>query len=496
MQATRRALMLGSAAAAGLSACASPTPPVTARPSAPSDALGDLDATGVAARIRAGEITAREAVEAAAARAERLEPQINAIVTPTYAQARLAASAPVRGPFAGAPTLIKDLSPQRGVTCAFGSRAYAEYIPEQSSAHVLALEAAGLISIGKSATPEFGLDATTEPLLSGPTRNPWDLARSAGGSSGGAAAAVAAGVVPIAHASDGGGSIRIPAACCGLFGFKPSRGRTAKEPSAAPVDLSVEGCVSRSVRDSAAWIAATAVTDQGLGPMPLITGPSERRLTVAIALNDLLGRPPQPEVAAAVQAAADLLQTLGHRVAVAPALGGGEAFAQAFQLYWASGAAQAVEEVRQARPGEPLDALLEPFTLALAEEAARAAPGAIDQAIATLQQFEVAYAQLFTQMDVLLTPVLASPPVPIGTLAPTRPYPELQEALLDYVAYTPLQNVAGAPAMSMPLGTSRGGLPIGVQFASYFGEDAALFALAYELEQAAPWADRRPIVHA
>lgn len=459
--------------------------------SPPDDVLGQLDGVGLAARIRTGEIRAGEVLEAAIARAQRLEPMINSLVTETFDGARAQSRAVPQGPFAGIPTLIKDLTPQRGVRCTYGSRAFAANIAEMQSPYVDAIFGAGFVSIGRSATPEFGLDATTEPLENGPTRNPWDLNFSSGGSSGGAAAAVAAGIVPIAHATDGGGSIRIPASCCGVFGLKPSRGRTT--PGAdREIDLSVQSCISRSVRDSAGWLAATQIRGGALRPLDFITGPSQRRLRVGLTLPDMLGRAPHADVAGAIENAALLLQGLGHRVEIAMPTPNGERVAQAFSLLWALGAAEEAQAVQMAQPGARLEDLLEPFTLGLAEQARNAPKGAIGAAIEVLIGCKRGYASLFANCDVLLSPVLATPPLPIGTLAPTQPFAKLQAALHEYVAYTPLQNIAGAPAMSVPLGWSKAGLPIGVHFAAQVGEEAMLLALAYELEQAQPWADMRP----
>ncbi|MBC7769398.1 MAG: 6-aminohexanoate hydrolase, partial [Phycisphaerales bacterium] len=243
---SRRAMLAVTATAAALAACQ--TAPAAHTDAASSDALGDLDATGVAARIRSGKITAHDVLEAAIARSARVNGQLNFIASPLHEYGRARAATRLGGPFAGVPTLIKDLMPMVGQPTMYGSRAFARFVPQEQPPYMDALLAAGLVPFGKSTTPEFGLTATTETLLGGDTRNPWDVTRSSGGSSGGAAVAVAARVVPIAHASDGGGSIRIPASCNGLFGLKPSRGRSVLggRPDNG-VDISVNGCVSRSV---------------------------------------------------------------------------------------------------------------------------------------------------------------------------------------------------------------------------------------------------------
>lgn len=490
---SRRALLAG-AAVAGVAACASDE--VGPPPTAPVDVLSDLDAVGVSALIRAGEITAREAAEASILRAERFQPRLNFIVTPCFDRALETASRPRPGPFTGVPTLVKDLTPLAGVRCAFGSRAYAEFVPTASSPYVDALLAAGLNPIGKSTTPEFGLTATTEPLLGGATRNPWNVDHSSGGSSGGAASAVAAGVTPVAHASDGGGSIRIPASCCGLVGLKPSRGRHVPiDGPPAPVELSSHGCVSRSVRDTAAWIAATEAG--ALAPMGLVMGPSQRRLRIAFHTSDLSrDRAPDPEVRAAIEDVARLCESLGHRVVEGTLPLDAARLEEAFTLYWAAGAAQSAHEATTANPGRPAQDLLEPLTLQLADLWRRQPQGTFERIVAELRGLEAAYAAGFASVDVYLSPVLARPAPRIGDLSPTLPFDVGFARVQEYAVYTPLYNAAGAPAISLPLAWSRNGLPIGAHFAAAVGDDKTLLELAYELELARPWANRTPPVWA
>lgn len=492
-QGVSRRGVLAATAAVSVWSCAS-------APMAPSaDALGSDDAVGLAARIRAGEITAREAVEAAIARAERIEPQINFMATPAFERARERAAAAPQGPLGGVPTLIKDLMPLAGVKTMYGSRAYADNVSDRQPPYVDALLAAGLVPIGKSTTPEFGYTATTEPLLTGATRNPWNPAHSSGGSSGGSGAAVAAGVVPIADASDGGGSIRIPASCNGLVGLKPSRRRhlvASLGEEAPPVEISVVGCLSRSVRDTAAWLALTERTggNREYPPVGLVGGPNTRRLRIGVAIPDFLGREPDPQVRAAIEAAAELCRGLRHDVrAFAPQFDG-EGFTRAFTLYWASGAAQTNAAIREQFPNRAIEDMVEPLSLAL-EETYRTAPeGAIESAIEFLRGVEPRYESWFADMDVMLTPVLAKPPVRLGEFAPTNP--QAFQRIGEYVAYTPLQNAAGAPAISLPLGWSADGLPIGAHFSARRGDERTLLELAYELEEAAPWRDRHPPIWA
>jgi amidase len=465
-----------------------------------SDALGDHDATGVAAAISAGDITAAEALDAAIARSERVNAELNFIATPLYDYGRSLAAETRSGPFAGVPTLIKDLMPIAGYLTKYGSRAFAENVSDQQPPYMDALLAAGVVPFGKSTTPEFGLTATTEPLLGGATKNPWDVSRSSGGSSGGAAVAVAARVVPIAHASDGGGSIRIPASCNGLFGLKPSRGFTVS--TGGPdrgLEISVNGCVSRSVRDTAAWLRATQATGEGaaFAPLEAVTGPNTQRLRIALDIPNALGNEPDAEVRAAVEAAAELCRSLGHTVSEGRPQIDGRQFSDDFILLWAFGAAEVLDLVRsQAGADAPLDQLLEPLTLDLAQHAQQQGLPALEAAIGRLRAVEAAYAAFFaSSADVYLTPVLAKPPVALGTIDGGKGM-AVFSTLSDYVGYTPLQNVAGAPAMSVPLAMSAGGLPIGIHFSSAKGQEKRLLELAYELEQAQPWADRKPGVNA
>jgi amidase len=494
MQLSRRGLMANAVALGAL------TTATACNRAAPADALDDLDATGVAAAIRNGDITAAEALEAAIARSERVNGELNFIASPLYEYGRARAAETLSGPFAGVPTLIKDLMPMTGQPTKYGSRAFANNIADQQPPYMDALLAAGLVPFGKSTTPEFGLTATTETLLGGATKNPWDVTRSSGGSSGGAAVAVAARVVPIAHASDGGGSIRIPSSCNGLVGLKPSRGRSVPQGRAdSGIDISVSGCVSRSVRDTAAWLAATEASGEGaaFAPVGVVTAPNTQRLRIALDIPNALGREPDAEVRAAVEATAELCRSLGHTVSEGRPQLDGPQFTADFILLWAAGAQEVVQLVQaQASPDAPLDQLLEPLTLGLAEHSRTQGPAALQAAIGRLRAVEAAYAAFFENgADVYLTPVLAKPPIELGVIDGAKGMAAF-ETLSDYVGYTPLQNVAGAPAMSLPLAWSSAGLPIGLHFSAAKGQEKRLLELAYELEQAQPWADRKPGVNA
>ena len=495
---SRRALMANAAALTGLLAACKSRPAPDA-PAAASDVLGDLDATGVAGRIRTGQITAHEALEAAIARCERLNPELNFMASWLYDYARARAATRLAGPFAGVPTLIKDLMPMVGQPTKYGSRAFAGFVADSQPPYCDALLAAGLVPFGKSTTPEFGLTATTEPVLGGATKNPWDTSRSCGGSSGGAAVAVAARVAPIAHASDGGGSIRIPASCNGVFGLKPSRGRSVAGGRPDPgIDISVNGCVSRSVRDTATWLAVTEQTGEGavFPRVGMVRGPSTRRLRIALDIPNALNHEPDPAVRTAIESVAELCRGLGHHVREARPAVDGVQFNADFILLWAGGAAEVAALVESQAPrGVPLDQLLEPLTIELAAHARARGPEALAAAIARLNRVEAAYAEFFRDVDVYLTPVLAKPPLRLGEIPGTAGMAAFA-TLSDYVGYTPLQNIAGAPAMSVPLAWSPDGLPIGAHFSAPKGQERRLLELAYELEQARPWASRRPLVNA
>ncbi|KAF0184616.1 MAG: amidase [Alphaproteobacteria bacterium] len=496
MDISRRRLMEGAAAVgmtAALAACA------PEKPAPRGDVLGNLDAVGVAEKIRNKEFTPLEAVESAIARAEKIQPQLNFMVTDMFAHAREAAAKPQTGMFAGVPTLIKDLNDVTGFPTKFGSRAFAGAPPATAQTpYTNSIMASGVVPIGKSTTPEFGFTATTEPLLTGATLNPWNTKHSSGGSSGGSAAAVAAGVVPIAHASDGGGSIRIPASCCGLVGLKPSRGRhITDERDQGPVPISVNGCVSHSVRDTVAWLYSTQRTgdDKVFEPVGMIAGASARKLRIGVQIKTFLGKDPDTEVAGEIAKVAATLKQLGHDVREFKAPIDGAAFSDAFTLYWAGMALDIREQVKAKAPGVALEELLEPLSLGLADLAEKAGPAGMARAVATLQRTQRKYEGMFPGIDVLLTPVLAKPPALIGEYAPTLPFEKFL-TIQDYVAYTPLINAVGAPAISLPLGMSSTGLPLGAHFAAKGGDEQTLIELAYQLEQALPWSGRKPGVHA
>ncbi len=486
---TKRSVLEGGGAASLLamaSACARPDQKA-------SNDLAALDAVETAARIRSGELSAAEAVDAAIARAERIDRKINAIAFNTFDRAREAAGA-ARGPWAGVPTFIKDLDDIVGVPSGFGSRAFPGYKGKAQTPLIEAYLALGVVSLGKSATPEFGLTATTEPLSTGAARNPWNTEHSTGGSSGGAAALVAAGVVPVAHASDDGGSIRIPASCCGNVGLKVSRDRypPARPELAGPVTIAVHGVQSRTVRDTAAVIAAMEAPPaaSGLPPVGLVTGKNDRRLRIGLFTAGVDGLPVDPEIVELTRKVAALCENLGHEVdEVLPSFAPG--LSDAFLLYWAKNAEVAVAKWEEATGLKRNGLAFEPFTLGLigSYEGRR---GELDAAIARLQAAPAEFDRMFERADILLSPVVAAPPPPIGYLDSKLPYEEHLKRVVGYAQFTGLYNIVGAPAISLPLSTSSAGLPIGAMFGARAGDERALLELAYELEEAAPWSGRRP----
>lgn len=460
-----------------------------------SNDLAELDAVETAARIKSGELSAVEVVEAAIERSERINKKINAVVTETYDAARDAA-AKASGAMAGVPIFIKDLYDVTGVPTKFGSRAFPGYLGGEQLPFVTEFLNLGVISLGKSATPEFGLTATTESIATGQTRNPWSLDHSTGGSSGGAGALVASGVVPIAHATDGGGSIRIPASCCGTVGLKVSRGRTPRgEPSDMPLLLTTHGVESRTMRDMAAVSAAMALPGQesGLAPLNLVTAPLKERLRIALVTQGAdEGFIADPAVKDATESVAALCADLGHHVeqAVFPV---GEVFSADFSLYWAAMADRIVTMWEQLT-GMPRNGLaFEPFTLGLARifEENQAE---YQDALARLMKIENVMAAFHQNYDLILSPVVRTPPPQIGFMDGAMDYETLFERLTDYVQYTPLYNVSGTPAISLPLSMSPDGLPIGAMFGAPMGREDLLIGLGFELEAARPWAGRRPAV--
>lgn len=469
------------------------------------DELASLDATAQAALVRRKQVTPLELVDAAIARIERLNPALNAVITPMFELARSAARSPLPdGPFRGVPFLLKDLlASYAGVSMAWGSAFLKKFVPDHDSELVIRLKRAGLIVVGKTNTPEFGILPTTEPRAFGPSRNPWNLGRITGGSSGGSAAAVAAGMVPMAHANDGGGSIRIPASCCGVFGLKPTRGRNPLGPDFGDImsGLVAEHALTRSVRDSAALLDATSGPDIGdpyYAPPPARpfleeVGADPGKLRIAFTTSAPSGVPIHPDCVQAVQAAAKLCSDLGHDVNERALPGDAELLSKCFTVVWSVGCTSSVDGAALAAQQKPTPDQFEELTWELAHQG-RAISGSIYLgAVNGLQRISRHIARFFEQCDVWLTPTLAEPPLPLGSFdaAPGDPMRGFRRAV-EYVPFTPICNVTGQPAMSVPLYWNAEGLPVGAHFVGRFGDEATLFRLAAQLEVARPWASRYP----
>ncbi|MEX2111899.1 MAG: amidase [Pirellulales bacterium] len=455
------------------------------------DPFAKLDAVAQAQAIATGDATATEVLNAAIRRIEALNPRINAVVANDFQRARSRAQENhFSGAFAGVPFLIKDLDDFAGVRTTYGTRSMLENISKADEPYVAACVATGVNVVGKSNTPEFGLTGTTESLALGPCYNPWNLTRSSGGSSGGAGAAVAAGMVPMAQGSDGGGSIRIPASCCGVFGLKPSRGRLMG--SNDEFEFSVNGALSRTVRDTAYLLAHTEreKPSPGLNPIGLVTGPNKRRLTIGMYLKGASGQEPSSDVTSAILATARLCEELGHEVRISRIDFSGSQMAEDFLTLWASSAGDAVERLENERGRKATLQDFEPLTLAFAAQHHGGGKEKIPVAAERLKALAKNVADQMEPYDLLLGPVLSTAPPRIGEYAPTVPFEELMTRMIAYVAYTPVFNVTGMPAMSVPLTWNEQGLPIGSQFAAKSGDERTLLELAYELEAARPWADK------
>ena len=452
------------------------------------DVLGTADAVEIARRIGSREIHAREAIDAAIARAERVNPSLNAIAAPLFDAARKQAGRSRPGVLAGVPSFIKDNEALAGAPLLHGSRGLPDRPSEKSSPVVEQFLSPGLISLGTTTMPEFGLTGTTEALVYGPTHNPWRLGFSPGGSSGGSAALVAAGVVPIAHANDGGGSTRIPASCCGLVGLKPSRGRLVdiNEANMFPVKIVHQGMLSRTVRDTAVFYSAAErhYRNPKLPEIGLVTQPG-RRLRVGFFTDLDESTPSHPDCVAAVTDAAKLLEGLGHSVEpVTRPFDDG--FLEDFFLFW-SMLGFAVTRFGTLLVHPDFDSSkVEDFTNGLAgyfKENMHKAPAAIWR----LRKFAHQYARGFDEYDVLMNPTVAMPSPEHGYIGPEVPFDTALERLKWFIPFTPTQNVSGGPAISLPLGQSEDGMPLGVQLASPLGDERTLLELALEIEAAAPW---------
>ncbi|GAB2621834.1 amidase [Nocardioides ginkgobilobae] len=456
--------------------------------------LHDLTALEQGAAIAAGEVSSAELVEHYLERIATRD-DVGAFVTVTADQARERARStrPGAGPLSGVPTAVKDLNATAGVRTTFGSAAYDDFVPEVSDGVVLAMEDAGLVSLGKTATPEFGSPCYTEPDGRPPTVTPWDRTRTAGGSSGGAAAAVAAGLVPLAQGSDGGGSIRIPASCCGLVGLKPSRGRISGSPMYGdPVGLATAGPIARTVRDAAALLDVLAVRRPGdpfFAPTADTTflAAADRepgRLRIARFVEPVIADVAvDPEVVRAWEDASRLLEQLGHEVVDVPVPMSRDAV-PVFEVCWA-----VLTSLSPAPPGR--EGLLRPLTRWLGDRGRALSAPEFGLAIGAMRRHAAAALEALAPFDAVLTPTLAVPPVAVGALRDDA-HPERDfEAQKAFTPWTSAWNVTGMPAVSLPLHWTPEGLPVGVMLAARPAKDALLLSLAAQVEAAAPWHDRK-----
>jgi amidase len=457
------------------------------------------DALGLAELVRTDQVTPQELVEDIIRRIDALNPELNAVIGKIYDQARRRALlVPRDGAFAGVPLVVKDNATIAGVRLTRGSRAFRDNVPEKTAPFFAAAERAGFVVVGVTNMPEMGLIDGTENVLYGPTRNPWNLAYSPGGSSGGSAACVAAGILPLAHGTDGGGSIRIPASHCGLFGLKASRGRLLAGSFAhATWPRLVEGVLSRSVRDTEAFLCATEDPATTLPKLGRISGRSSRRLKIALTFEGMQGQAPHPEVRKAVIAAAQLCRDLGHTIVETRPPLDQAALSDAAQQVAAIDVAKTVDAIAHARRIVPLEDHFESRALGLREQALLKGPfdGQIAAALPVLKEGTTTLDKFFEQWDVMLSPVVRESVFKTGMRnQATFSFQELDDKLHDYVAYTSLHNICGTCAMSVPVHWDAAGLPLGVQFAARAGAEATLLALACELEEVRPWAGKRPTV--
>ncbi len=467
------------------------------------DDYESCDGLALAERVRRREVSAAELLEAAISRTERLNQSLNAVVTPIYDAARLAISQGLpQGVFSGVPYLLKELVVSAaGTASTSGSRLLSANMAQVDSEIVSRMRRAGLVIFGKTNSPEFGLSPTTESLLYGVTRNPWQLGLAPGGSSGGSAAAVAAGIVPMAHATDGGGSIRIPASCCALFGLKPTRGRITAGPEGGEGlnGLAVQHALTRSVRDSAALLDATA------GPMPgdpyrappprglyldeVTTDPG--RLRIAFSRQAPNATPVHPDCVNAVEHAALLCEQLGHLVEEAMPEFDANALERGFVQVFSANTMANIARVT----GGPLPApdLVEPLTYALAQRGRQIDAAQYILTLHGLHRQSRAIAKFFERYDIWLTPTLATPPTAIGHFdIRSSDVDRWIAQLMAYIPFTYPFNITGQPAMSVPLWWNNQDVPIGCQFAAAYGEEATLFRLAGQLERAQPWFMHKP----
>ncbi|MEQ1754169.1 MAG: amidase family protein [Micropepsaceae bacterium] len=472
----------------------------------PFDEYAQYDGLGLGELVAKKDVTPLELVEEAIARIEKHNGKLNAVVYRTFDRARSSATLPVRGPFSGVPFLLKDiLGAQKGVPTRQGSN----FLPPAPSPHdstlVRRFTGAGLISLGKTNVPEFGLVPTTESTMYGPACNPWNLDYSTGGSSGGSGAAVAAGIVPLAHANDGGGSIRVPASANGLVGLKPTRGRNPLGPDLGDImgGLIAEGVVSRTVRDTAAALDATAGNEMGdpyWAPPQAKSYLQESKtapgtLKIAFATKSIFGMPFDPECVSAIKDTAKLLESLGHHVEEASPALSGEQLTLAFTPVWAAGVAMLIDATGMMTGRVPTESDFQGLTWGFYQQGKQVSASQYLMCWFQLQTMGRQVAQFHENYDLWLTTTLGAPTVRNGFLdMQEKDLTKAVGPLLNYLPVTAIQNATGQPGISLPLATSANGMPIGLHFAARFGEETTLLRLAGQLEQAKPWAGKHPAI--
>ncbi len=478
-----------------------------------SSELANYDATGLAELVRKKQVTPLELVEDVLKRIERVNPKLNAVLSKNFDVEKARARAKQSlgdGAFAGVPVLLKNLCEYKDADIDFGSRLYARAIAKHGRLHKAnspftdKMEQSGFIVVGVTNAPEFGLIETTEPVLHGAAHNPWNPDYTTGGSSGGSAAAVAAGIVPLAHANDGGGSIRIPACQNGIVGLKPTRRReiamfTSGGMANDVVGIANDLCVSRTVRDTAAFLnLVEKKNNDKLPSVGFVSGPTSKRLKIALVLEGVNGKKADPEVETAIRATAKLCESLKHHVEEIKLPINGPEVTDAFLGYWAVGTVSLQSEVETIL-GKTVkrEEVLEPWTIGLMELGRkRGLFQAVGRATKSFNEASAAMESVFKNYDVILSPILRIPPYKLGYHTPTLNFDTLLARVMDEVAYTPLHNACGTPAISLPLYWTKDNLPIGSQFAAWRGGEATLLQLAYELEAARPWAKKRPMIAA
>lgn len=477
----------------------------TETPIGPLSEYEKYDALGLAELIAKKEITPSELLDAVRHRVESLNPKLNAFCYLFFEKAEEQIKNGLgQGPFRGVPFALKDLGQYlKGTITSVGSRVWKGQVADYDSTLVTRYKEAGLVIFGKTASPELGLTTTTESVLYGQTHNPWNLERTSGGSSGGSSAVVASRILPMAHASDGGGSIRIPASCCGLFGLKPTRGRVPMGPAQFEGwnGLSAHHAVTISVRDSAALLDISSGVELGSPyyppsqqqPFLKEVGVDPGKLRIALILDSPAGTPLDPECKSAAQEAAKLCESLGHKVEEAHWPMDTAMMRGAFLTIINVSVARALDDAAATLGRAVTEKDVEPVTWGMAEQGRATSSVAYSRAIATIHQVGLTMAKFHQSHDVILNPTLGKPPVTLGTLSLTPK--DMQSFVKEITAFSPftaVYNVTGQPSMSVPLHWTPDGLPVGVMFSARFGDEATLFRLASQLEKAKPWAGRRP----